>query len=666
MSFLAPLFILGLLGLIIPILVHLIQRDRKEVVRFPSLMFLEKVPYRSTRRQTIRYWWLFLIRSLAVALLAFAFARPLFEREGVAGAADRGPREVVVLLDGSYSMTAATRWDQAQAAARDLFTGLRPDDRATLIHFDEDARGIRRSESDPALLLADLEELQPGSEGTRLGPALRLAQSILETSDQPVREVHVISDFQQRAWTGGEEVALPTGTEVFPVPIGEGPVDNLAVAGVSFRRDSRQERERVTASARVVNLGARAVPGAEIRLHLGDRILQTVTVDFDPAGEAGATQAVEFDPFTVGAVDTRGRVSVGPDALPADDDFRFVLSPQSGLAVLIVEPRQRRGDMSLYLTRALEIGDDPGFRVTRVRADRLNPSQVEAASVVVFNGAGVPGPLVATLRGFVERGGGLLVILDEASTWPDDALDLLPGRFAGPQNRSGGALGWVDLDHPAFAVLGVGADFAAARIFRYRPVQPDSAADVVARFDDGAAALVERIGPDAGRVMLWATGVDNHWNDLALQPVYLPFMQRAVAYLAGVEGADPWHDVGASVDIAALWEGRVGRALADGEDWILSGPDGDPRALALDGSGGAFARLEHQGLYEVRPAETGASGRWIAANADRAESNLTRTDRPRWPPGSWPGQEPETERPWDPTPGSARRTGNAVSRSGGS
>ena len=219
LGFLAPLFILGLAALVIPVLVHLIQRDRKEVVRFPSLMFLERVPYRSTRRQTIRHWTLFLIRSLAVALLAFAFARPLLQGDRVVGAADRGPREVVVLLDGSYSMAAGARFDEARDRAREIFAGLRSDDRGSLIQFDEDARGLRRSDSNAAALIAALETLTSGSEGTRYGPALRLAQTILETSDQPVREVHLISDFQERAWTGNEELSLPEGTEVFPVQI---------------------------------------------------------------------------------------------------------------------------------------------------------------------------------------------------------------------------------------------------------------------------------------------------------------------------------------------------------------------------------------------------------------------------------------------------------------
>jgi len=50
MSFLAPLFFLGLGTIVVPILVHLIQRERKRVIHFPSLMFVQKIPYQSVRR----------------------------------------------------------------------------------------------------------------------------------------------------------------------------------------------------------------------------------------------------------------------------------------------------------------------------------------------------------------------------------------------------------------------------------------------------------------------------------------------------------------------------------------------------------------------------------------------------------------------------------------
>ncbi len=80
MSFLTPLFLVGLAGLAIPVLLHLIQKERKNVVQFPSLMFLRRIPYQSVRRRRIRHWLLLCMRLAALALIVLAFARPFLRR----------------------------------------------------------------------------------------------------------------------------------------------------------------------------------------------------------------------------------------------------------------------------------------------------------------------------------------------------------------------------------------------------------------------------------------------------------------------------------------------------------------------------------------------------------------------------------------------------------
>ena len=117
MSFLTPLFLVALAGLAIPVLLHLIQKERKNVVQFPSLMFLRRIPYQSVQRRRIRHWLLLMMRLAALALLVLAFARPFFKRQDLSAAAASGAREVVVMLDRSYSTT-TSRAPEAAAALR--------------------------------------------------------------------------------------------------------------------------------------------------------------------------------------------------------------------------------------------------------------------------------------------------------------------------------------------------------------------------------------------------------------------------------------------------------------------------------------------------------------------------------------------------------------------
>src|SRR5829696_9741452 len=104
MSFLSPFLFFGLGAIAVPVLVHLIQRERKRVIEFPSLMFVQRIPYQSVRRRRIRHWALLLLRAAAIALIVAAFARPFTHQASIAAAGGGAAREVVILLDRSASM----------------------------------------------------------------------------------------------------------------------------------------------------------------------------------------------------------------------------------------------------------------------------------------------------------------------------------------------------------------------------------------------------------------------------------------------------------------------------------------------------------------------------------------------------------------------------------
>ncbi len=101
MSFLAPLFLIGLAAIAVPIFVHLIQRERRNTVAFPSLMFIRRIPYQSVERRRIHNWPLLLLRLAALVLIVAAFSRPFFtedrctRRRGIRGPRCRHPARSV-------------------------------------------------------------------------------------------------------------------------------------------------------------------------------------------------------------------------------------------------------------------------------------------------------------------------------------------------------------------------------------------------------------------------------------------------------------------------------------------------------------------------------------------------------------------------------------------
>ena len=76
--------------------------------------------------------------------------------------------------------------------------------------------------------MLNMDWLRVTDRATRYGPALKLAQTILEESELPGKSLTLVSDLQRGGWTGEEGVQLPEGTRVTMAVVGEPPPGGLA------------------------------------------------------------------------------------------------------------------------------------------------------------------------------------------------------------------------------------------------------------------------------------------------------------------------------------------------------------------------------------------------------------------------------------------------------
>jgi hypothetical protein len=631
MNFLAPAFLAGLAAIAVPVLIHLINRERKVVVEFPSLMFLQRIPYRSVRRQKIRHLLLLILRCLALALLVAAFARPFFQRKQAA-IGSSGAREVVILLDRSSSMGYANRWQRARDEAKKVVSSLGASDRATLVLFANSAAVASEPMATPSSLNAAINASKLSAEATRYAPALKLASQIISASSMPQREVVLISDYQKIGWVNHNEVTFPQGTKITPIDLGGGTPSDVAVSSVTTDRDSTGDRDKVNVAARLINTGKKPVT-VNATLAVGGRNAQTKTATIQPS----AAQQVAFTSVVVPGTATKGTVRITPDSMAQNDVMNFTMAPDEAVSVLIVGPTEPRENDVLFLSRAFAIGDRPSFRVTDRRAAELTSRDFDGRALVVLDEVPPPGgEMGKRLRALIDGGGGLIIVPggNHVETWPAEWRAVLPATVGPVVDRTadaGGTLSSLDYAHPIFELFNAprSGDFSTARFYRYRALTPVAGATVGAKFDDGSPAIVEHtVG--SGKVVLWASSVDAYWTNLPLQPVFLPFVHQLGKYVGRYADARPSFVAGDVLDVSRHGEltapflgGRTADTLTE---LVLEAPSGAKERVTATGAN-HLVTLSEQGFYELRGRDTPVgSGRPIAVNVDPAESDLSHVD----------------------------------------
>lgn len=605
-SLLAPMFLAAMAGIAIPVLIHLTRRPRDRSILFPSIAFLRRVPYRSMKRRKIRHWWLLALRAAAIAAIAFAFARPFMAADADV-AATRGPRELVVLLDHSLSMRYGDRWQRALAAARDAIAGLGPDDRATIVLFSDRAAVLAGPTGERTALASSLDGLEPGHGTTHLGGAVGLAAELLaEARGRP--EVMVISDLQRGALADAEDARLPAGTRVTISGVGEDVPRNIAVPELAVERLPGRDRERIAVSARVVNTGVESAGDVAVHLEINGTRVATKNAVVPARGAA----SVRFDNIAAPMSEARIAVRAGDDPLSADNVSYALLRPAPPIVVAVFADESRR---ALFVQRALEVGTDPRFMLRLRRARELRAADLEGARVALFVDPPPAGGR-ATLAAFIERGGGMLVAA--APGWP---LSGAPPAVVERVADHGGRLSTPDYDHPVFSVFHAprSGDLSAARFFRYRRAAITPQWRALARLDDGIAALLERKDPALrGRVLWWASSLDDAWTDFPVQPVFLPFVHQVVRYLAAYEPPELAARLGQPLDIARI------PGVAAASELVVETPSGR-RVPWRTSAGEPAPELTEPGFYTVRPVGA-ATAAVIAANPVPEESDLAALD----------------------------------------
>ncbi|HUQ53550.1 MAG TPA: VWA domain-containing protein, partial [Gammaproteobacteria bacterium] len=560
-----------------------------------SLMFLEPGEPRRVLAKKVQYLLLLALRIGVLVLLALAFTEPaLWRTPDPAGDSD-GARLHLIVLDGSASMSYDDRWQRARAAASDVLDSMSGDDRAQIVLSGRQFEVLGPATGDVAALRQTLNTAEPGMFRVEYGQLMRSIDGLLRTAELPV-VLDLVTDLQTSGLpTRFGELAPRRPAEIVLHDVTDGPAENWTV-------DS---------------FGASALTGeltASVRSFAPDAVTRTLTLtqngrsvgEQDVEIAAGGRGQVTFPALELASGANRVEVALSPgDELEGDDRRYLAIKRPEPRKVLLVAPNAEGRDV-LFTRSALETLTTLALTAD-VRATPIGDPPLTSYSFVVVTDLGVlDASQAAAVQDYVQNGGRALLATGPRSagltTLPITGQTLRTNPQMGSQATV--AIGEVDASHP---VLRGVDELRAANFSRSVNVEPATGDRVLMSLADGTPLLLEQtVG--SGRVLLFTSSLGREWNDLPVQPAFVPLMAGIANELLGGAGFTSEADLGSTLAVRAL--GLAGGQIFD--------PRGEA-ALGL-GAGSEDVLLDQVGFYEV---VGGGTTELVAVNFDPRESDLT-------------------------------------------
>lgn len=580
------------------------------------------------RRIRLRQWLALLLRTLVIALVVAAYARPAY-RSGAGWGGQNPPVAAVVLVDVSYS----TGFRMADGA---LFAGLQRQalallemfgdrDQATLVPFAAQARAIATAE--PARLADAVRGLAVTEEATDLATALGEAVAVLSKAKPGTeRELYLVTDLARHDWPElGETVTLPADLRVYVAAPRVPERLNLHADGVRVLSWMPAAGRGLDLEALVTNTSPRAVEGVGVDLYLDNERVGHQELSL----AAGEQARVRFRVTPRRAGRLAGFVELEDDALVVDNRCYFTLDLPERVSVLVVGASSAD---TYYPARALASAAtaDPTLRANALLLADLGAATLQDVDVVLLCSLeGITPTNVGLLRDFTASGGGLVAFLgpraDLSSPSRDLLSGLLPASLEGVAGSPGQQSAFQVLDpvathHPLFDDLVAGPAGDPPRFYAFYNLRPGPSAETWVRLTGGQPAIVSApLG--AGRTVLVSVPLSLDWSDLPLRGAFVPLLHRLTRELC-LNGD---HHLSYLVGQEAR---RRPTGVAPDRPVEAEAPSGARFALEPEAAPGGprwrLPRLDQAGLWRLR--QEGREVDAFPVNLDTRESVLTPVD----------------------------------------
>mgnify|MGYP000388473172 CR=1 FL=1 len=644
MNFLNPLFLLGLLAVALPVIIHLINLQRPQKVAFSTLSFFNELRKSTIRRIRIKQYLLLALRTLAVLFLALALARP-FLPPTISGSASSGEsRSVAILIDNSASMsrvgTDGPLIDQARDIVDRIIRNGNTDDKFLIKTTNiTDATNAGFVSSNRAI--NQLDDIISVNSGHYTADQFKEVYQQLKDAPGGQSVLYVVSDGQVSQLSSLEKIELgdesgAKSISVQLIQLEEAKQQNVAVKSVSLESQLLSPGSPITLSVEVENTGDAAVANQFVSLQVEGEM----TGQYETALEPGETKDFLFElvPEDVGYLS--GQILLEGDEVNFDNTRHFVVHIPRQRSILLVNNGQESSSFTSYIAPALEAARQTNARILfeEKQVDDIEQGAWTDYDGLILNGlTSIPAYWHQGLSQYVQDGGGVLFFPSEQgeiesynqffSLFNAGQFDNVIGEYGSFETIT--KMGELEEGHPILDGIFNKEENEEIRVdlpslfyyYHYEPASNSNTLTLLEAANDDILLAEHRFGE--GMLLISTLGADPGWSNFPVNPLFAPIYYRTILYASSPErGGLQQHQLGNTFE----WVESISET-----DITLSinGTDYKPEVQRQsNGMKIAYEGREWEpGILEI---SAGDQVMQVAVNQDIMESHFDTLDKEQW------------------------------------
>lgn len=443
MEFVNPAFLFGLLAISVPIVIHLFNFRKYKRMYFTNVRFLKELKEQTRKRSQLRHLIILLLRILAIACLAVAFAQPYIPFPGSRQKAD-SRNAVSIYVDNSFSMEAigskGPLLEEAKQKAREIAAAYKTSDIFQLLTNDFEGKHQRFVSRDEFNRMLSEVTISPVSRN--LGEVLSRQKDLFASSASKVKSAFVVSDFQQN-FSNFASVTDDSTISGYLLPLAAASVNNLYIDSCWFDSPVQQAGFPARLHVKLSNNSASDFEKIPVRVTVNNKQKAVATVDI----MAGNSSEIVMPFINYEGGICQGQVEISDYPVTYDDKFFFSYNVTSAMSVLAIESENG----STFLNALF--ANDSSVVFERMQEKKLDYSTFGKYNLIILNSIGsISSGLAQELKRFLENGGGVSLIPApgaDLASYNVFLNDLNAGMLSGPDTANT-VVSKINLNHPLF------------------------------------------------------------------------------------------------------------------------------------------------------------------------------------------------------------------------